>query len=144
MHRRSSVGNPTTINGSLSTPRSGVGACTANNVTAETISGNATVTNGLNQLSQPVQFPTPAAPNPLPNAEFMRVLRDVSGACVGLPAHDWMLEIGAVFIRTETELILKSRRVVPRRLLDSGFNFLFPKFEQAAQDLTAKLLRGQD
>src|SRR5438270_903425 len=62
-----------------------------------------------------------AAPNPLPNAAFMRVLRDVSGACVGLPAHDWMLEIGAVFIRTETELILKSRRVVPGRLLANGF-----------------------
>src|SRR5439155_24132964 len=76
-----------------------------------------------------------AAPNPLPNAEFMRVLRDVSGACVGLPAHDWMLEIGAVFIRTETELILKSRRVVPGRLLANGFEFRFSLWRDAARDL---------
>ena len=54
-----------------------------------------------------------AAPNPLPNAEFMRVLREAGGVSFGLPASKWMLEIGAVFMRTETELILKSRRVVP-------------------------------
>ena len=60
------VGDPTTINGTLSTPRSGVGACTANNVTAATITGNATVTGGLVQLPQEVAFPTPAAPNPPP------------------------------------------------------------------------------
>jgi Tfp pilus assembly protein PilX len=60
------AGNPTVINGSLSTPREGVGNCTANNVTAETINGGATVTNGLNKLSQEIQFPTPAVPNPLP------------------------------------------------------------------------------
>ena len=54
-----------------------------------------------------------AAPHPLPNAEFMRVLRAAAGAAVGLPASRWMLEIGAVFMRTETELVLKSRRVVP-------------------------------
>ena len=59
------VGNPTVINGSVSTPRSGVGACTANNVTAESIT-NATVTQGLTQLAQPLSFPTPDPPNPLP------------------------------------------------------------------------------
>ena len=58
------VGNPTTINGSMSTPRSGVGACTANNVTAETIVGQASVTEGLTQLSQEIQYPTPSIPNP--------------------------------------------------------------------------------
>src|SRR5271155_1122056 len=58
-----------------------------------------------------------AAPNPLPNAEFMRELRNASGIPFGLPAAKWMLEIGAIFMQTETELILKSRRVVPRRLL---------------------------
>ena len=62
-----------------------------------------------------------AAPNPLPNAEFMRMLRNACGVRLGLPAGNWMLEIGAAFMRTETELILKSRRVVPARLLDSGF-----------------------
>ena len=76
-----------------------------------------------------------AAPNPLPNAEFMRLLRDASGVSCGLPASKWMLEIGAVFMRTETELILKSRRVVPERLLEHGFVFKFPNWEEAARDL---------
>jgi NAD dependent epimerase/dehydratase family enzyme len=56
-----------------------------------------------------------AAPGPLPNAEFMRVLREAWGARLGLPATRWMLEIGAWLMRTETELVLKSRRVVPGR-----------------------------
>jgi hypothetical protein len=60
------VGDPTTIHGSLSTPRSGVGACTANNVTAQTVSGSATVDEGLVELPQPVEYPTPPAPDPLP------------------------------------------------------------------------------
>jgi uncharacterized protein (TIGR01777 family) len=61
-----------------------------------------------------------ASPNPLPNSEFMRILRQACGASFGLPAARWMLEVGAVFMRTETELILKSRRVVPARLLAQG------------------------
>jgi uncharacterized protein len=76
-----------------------------------------------------------ASPNPLPNADFMRALREVSGAPIGLPASRWMLEIGAVFMRTETELILKSRRVVPSRLLRRGFAFMFPNWPDAAVDL---------
>jgi uncharacterized protein (TIGR01777 family) len=76
-----------------------------------------------------------AAPNPVPNEEFMRTLREVSGTRVGLPATKWMLEIGAVFMRTETELILKSRRVVPDRLLQSGFVFNYPMWSTAARDL---------
>ena len=76
-----------------------------------------------------------AAPNPLPNADFMRTLRDASGASVGLPASRWMLEMGAVFLRTETELILKSRRVVPARLLEHGFTFRYPNWSDAARDL---------
>ena len=76
-----------------------------------------------------------AAPNPLPNAEFMRMLREACGALFGLPAHKWMLEIGAVFMRTETELILKSRRVVPARLLEHGFRFNYPDWPSAARDL---------
>lgn len=75
------------------------------------------------------------SPNPLPNAEFMRALRAAWGISIGLPATDWMLEIGALFLRTETELILKSRRVVPGKLLESGFVFEFPTWEEAAQDL---------
>ncbi|HKE87564.1 MAG TPA: DUF1731 domain-containing protein [Vicinamibacterales bacterium] len=76
-----------------------------------------------------------ASPNPLPNAEFMRVLRDASGTRFGLPATRWMLTVGAAFMRTETELILKSRRVVPRRLLEHGFTFRYPSWPGAARDL---------
>ncbi len=76
-----------------------------------------------------------ASPNPLPNAEFMRALREASGVSFGLPANKWMLEIGAVFMRTETELILKSRRVVPARLLEHGFTFNYPVWDHAARDL---------
>lgn len=76
-----------------------------------------------------------ASPNPLPNEEFMRALRQAWGTKIGLPASGWMLEIGAVFIKTETELILKSRRVVPGRLLSSGFEFRFPFWPGAAKDL---------
>jgi uncharacterized protein len=76
-----------------------------------------------------------AAPNPLPNAEFMRVLREACGIPFGLPVNKWMLEIGAVFMRTETELILKSRRVVPARLLEHGFRFKYPDWRGAARDL---------
>ncbi len=78
-----------------------------------------------------------ASPNPLPNAEFMRVLRGACGVPFGLHAASWMLELGALFMRTETELILKSRRVVPARLLDAGFDFRFPKWPDAARDLIA-------
>ncbi len=78
-----------------------------------------------------------AAPNPVPNAEFMRALREAWGIRLGLPAANWMLEIGAIFLRTETELILKSRRVVPGRLLAAGFNFKFPTWPEAARNLVA-------
>ncbi len=76
-----------------------------------------------------------ASPCPLPNAEFMRVLREACGVPFGLPASHWMLEIGAALMRTETELVLKSRRVVPRRLLERGFTFRFPDWNEAAVDL---------
>lgn len=76
-----------------------------------------------------------AAPNPLPNAEFMRALREAAGINFGLPATSWMLEIGALLLRTETELILKSRRVIPGKLLGSGFTFRFPDWLEAARDL---------
>ena len=85
-----------------------------------------------------------ASPNPLPNAEFMRQLREAWGAWFGLPTREWMLEIGAVFMRTETELILKSRRVVPGRLMENGFTFKFPIWSDAARDLCRewRTLRG--
>jgi hypothetical protein len=76
-----------------------------------------------------------AAPNPLPNAEFMRALREAWGTDRGLHLRGWMLKLGAFFLRTETELVLKSRRVVPGRLRQAGFDFRFPQWEAAAQDL---------
>jgi uncharacterized protein (TIGR01777 family) len=79
-----------------------------------------------------------AAPHPLPNADFMRALRRAWGMPVGLPATEWMLEFGAFLLRTETELILKSRRVVPGCLLEHGFTFTHPHWPEAARDLCAK------
>jgi uncharacterized protein (TIGR01777 family) len=76
-----------------------------------------------------------SAPEPLPNADFMCVLREAWGVSIGLPAAEWMLEIGARVIRTETELILKSRRVVPGRLLREGFQFRYPDWRSAAKEL---------
>jgi uncharacterized protein len=76
-----------------------------------------------------------AAPEPLPNVEFMRLLREAWGMPIGLPASKWMLEAGAVLIGTETELVLKSRRVVPQRLLEHGFVFEYPGWRDAARDL---------
>jgi uncharacterized protein (TIGR01777 family) len=79
-----------------------------------------------------------ASPHPLPNAEFMSALRDAWGIGFGLPASRWMLEAGALAMRTETELILKSRRVIPGRLLEAGFNFDYPTWPEAARDLCAR------
>lgn len=87
------------------------------------------------ELAGPVNL---AAPSPLINAEFMRALRAAWGIPFGLPATDWMLELGAFMLRSETELILKSRRVIPARLQQSGFDFQFPEWTEAAQDLCAR------
>jgi NAD dependent epimerase/dehydratase family enzyme len=78
-----------------------------------------------------------AAPGPVPNREFMRVLREAWGMPIGLPATAWMVEIGACLMRTESELALKSRRVVPGRLLEGGFTFAFPTWPEGARDLCA-------
>ncbi len=86
------------------------------------------------EFSGPVNF---AAPNPLTNAEMMALFRRVCGAPfgAGLPATRWMLEAGAFLLRTETELIIKSRRVVPSWLLHSGFEFRFPMMDMAVANL---------
>ncbi len=78
------------------------------------------------------------APCPLPSADFMRDLRQANGTGLGMPAAAWMLSIGAIFLRTETELILKSRRVIPAVLLDAGFDFIFPEWPRAAQNLVRR------
>lgn len=79
-----------------------------------------------------------AAPNPLPNEQFMGALRCAAGIRVGLPSATWMLDVGAFLMRTESELILKSRRVVPMRLLETGFTFAFPSWPDAAADLVRR------
>lgn len=88
------------------------------------------------ELEGPVNL---SAPNPIPNCELMWAVRQACHRRAGLPATRWMLEAGAFFLRTETELILKSRRVMPARLLASGFEFRFPELRPALADLCAKL-----
>jgi len=82
-----------------------------------------------------------AAPHPLPNREFMETLRDAWGMPNGLPVPGFAVEIGAFFLRTESELVLKSRRVVPGRLLEAGFAFEFPYWAEAAGELVRRWRR---
>lgn len=90
------------------------------------------------ELSGPINL---ASPNPLPNAEFMRDLRNAWGIRFGLPANKWMLELGTFLMRTESELVLKSRRVISGRLLASGFDFEFPSWTEAAEELCQRSRR---
>lgn len=76
-----------------------------------------------------------SAPQPITNREFMAQLRHAMNRKVGFPAPKWMLEIGAVFMRTETELIVKSRWVIPERLEQEGFQFTFDTIEKTLQDV---------
>ncbi|HUY95406.1 MAG TPA: TIGR01777 family oxidoreductase [Terracidiphilus sp.] len=82
------------------------------------------------------------APGPLPNREFMAELREAAGMPNGIPAPAPLLELGALLLRTETELVLKSRWIVPRRLLEAGFEFQFSEWRAAAEDLMRQR-RGQ-
>jgi uncharacterized protein len=90
---------------------------------------------GHEEFEGPVNL---CSPNPLSNGEFMKALRQAWGARLGLASPRWLLEAAAVFLRTETELILKSRRVVPGRLVEAGFKFQFPDWPQAAKELVAR------
>lgn len=76
-----------------------------------------------------------AAPNPVSNAVFMTTLRKVMGVSIGLPAYKWMLRLGAWLIGTETELLLKSRWVLPTKLLQSGYTFFYPTIEEAVREI---------
>jgi len=87
------------------------------------------------EFSGPVNL---CAPQSVTNAEMMGTLRRTLGVPVGLPAAKWMLEVGAFFMRTETELVLKSRRIAPERLIASGFQFRFPALCEAIADLQKK------
>jgi len=79
-----------------------------------------------------------SAPSPVPNAEFMQAVRKAVGVSWGLPAPAWMLELGAALIGTETELLLKSRWVVPARLLAEGFRFNYPTVREAVADAVGR------
>jgi uncharacterized protein len=78
------------------------------------------------------------SPNPLPYREFMLNLRKALGVRFGLPAAKWMVEVGTWLRRTESELVLKSRRVIPTRLVDAGFKFQYPDWEEAARELATR------
>jgi hypothetical protein len=84
------------------------------------------------ELSGPVNL---ASPHPLPYSDFMRAIRRAWGRRFGLPAARWMIEMGTRLMGTESELVLKSRRVVPGRLTQSGFDFQFADWESAAIEL---------
>ncbi len=76
-----------------------------------------------------------ASPFPVSNRVFMRSLRAALGRPLGLPSPGWLLKLGARFIRTETELILKSRKVAPKRFEDAGFSWKYPRVDQALDAL---------
>ena len=76
-----------------------------------------------------------SSPYPVSNRELMTTLRQKMNSPFGLPSPKWLLEFGAVFIRTETELVLKSRWVVPERLQREGYTFIFPTLDETFQDI---------
>ena len=84
------------------------------------------------------------SPNPLRNRDFLRALRAAWRQPVGLPAPAWMIEIGSFLLRTESELVLKSRRVIPARLMNAGFRFKYPEWPVAAQDLVTRYRSNAD
>lgn len=82
-----------------------------------------------------------SAPNPVDNRVLMATLRQVLGMPFGIPAFRWMLEVGSALIRTETELLLKSRWVVPERLTAAGYRFQYPELEPALRQIIASRRR---
>ncbi len=83
-----------------------------------------------------------AAPEPLPCEEFLREIREAWGSSLAIPASGLVLEIGAMLARTEPELVLKSRRVMPGRLMEHNFVFDFTTWHDAARDLCARWKGG--
>jgi len=78
------------------------------------------------------------SPKPVRNADFMKKLRKAVGFPFGIPMNKFFLEIGSFFIRTETELVLKSRNVIPKRLLENEFQFKFGNIDDAFKNLLKK------
>jgi uncharacterized protein len=79
-----------------------------------------------------------SSPHPSDNRTVMATLRDAVGRRFGLPTWRWMLELGSFAIRTETELVLKSRWVVPARLLEAGYEFRYPQLRGAIAGIVAE------
>lgn len=80
-----------------------------------------------------------SAPNPVPNKVFMQALRKLTGNNFGIPAPTWLLKAGAWLIGTETELILKSRWVLPAKIISKGFQFRYPYLEDALTNIIKQL-----
>jgi uncharacterized protein len=78
-----------------------------------------------------------SSPGPVSNSDFMQTLRKVTGHKIGLPAFTWMLKMGAAVIGTETELLLKSRWVIPTKILATGFQFTYPVLEDAFKEIVS-------
>ncbi len=76
-----------------------------------------------------------SAPNPVTNRELMKKVRTVMNVPFGLPAYEWMLAIGTRMLRTESELVLKSRWVIPERLEREGYNFTYPTLDETLADI---------
>lgn len=84
-----------------------------------------------------------SSPNPVTNEQFMKTLREITNTKIGLPAFEWMLKMGAAIIGTETELVLKSRWVVPTKILETGFTFKYPNVTEALQQIIDQTPRKQ-
>jgi NAD dependent epimerase/dehydratase family enzyme len=84
-----------------------------------------------------------SSPQPVTNRYFMATLQSLTKTPVAFPAFTWMLQIGASLIGTETELLLKSRWVVPTRLLEAGFTFTFPELDGAMENILSSLPKRQ-
>lgn len=78
-----------------------------------------------------------SSPNPVNNAAFTAAMRKAYDMSFGIPASKFLLELGAMMIKTETELLLKSRWVVPKRLVDAGFNFQYETLDKALENIVA-------
>ena len=85
-------------------------------------------------ISGPINL---TSPNPIDNRTFMKAIRATVNVPLGIPQPTWLLEFGAALIGTETELLLKSRNVFPKKLLESGFKFDFTRIESCLQSLSA-------
>ena len=92
------------------------------------------------EIKGPVNF---SSPNPMPQKEFMLHIRSAYGMKISFPITKWMSAIGAIFLKTDTQLVLKSRRAVPTKLLSHGFQFQFPKWPEAVVDLIKKYKTGE-